>query len=339
LKKRLDLGAIDAAIKVHQAFVFIKPHAVTDKTKEVVAKGLRDAGCVIVSEGSIAAETIDEKMLIDNHYGAIANRAVKQDPKDMLVPEKAQEGFKELFGLSWKDALESGKVYNAMDAAKKLGITGNEIGDKYDTLEKGKTIIKFGGGFYCGYFKSDDMYVINGFYMGMRGKFTTPGESIHYYTVEFMAGALSWEKFRAEVLGATDPNEAPAGALRNVILKQWKALGLKSQPNTGDNGLHASASPYEALAERMNWLGVNPSRDTYGKAMLANGITVRTIKEWSSDPAVKGASLFDQLEDMTSADCLKKSVELSRKERKPREPREKKEKKEEEKKEEEKKEE
>ena len=27
-----------------------------------------------------------------------------------------------------------------------------------------------------------------------------------------------------------------------------------AKPNTGDNGVHASASPFEALAERMNWV-------------------------------------------------------------------------------------
>jgi hypothetical protein len=35
-------------------------------------------------------------------------------------------------------------------------------------------------------------------------------------------------------------------------------LGLQYCPNVGDNGVHASASPFEALAERMNWLKVEP---------------------------------------------------------------------------------
>lgn len=56
------------------------------------------------------------------------------------------------------------------------------------------------------------------------------------------------------VLGPTDPTAAPEGSLRNMILKDWEALGLAYEPNTGDNCVHASASPFEGLAERMNWL-------------------------------------------------------------------------------------
>ena len=37
--------------------------------------------------------------------------------------------------------------------------------------------------------------------------------------------------------------------------KNWKEYGLAEIPNVGDNAVHASASPFEALCERMNWLG------------------------------------------------------------------------------------
>jgi hypothetical protein len=185
------------------------------------------------------------------------------------------------------------------------------------------------------------------------------------YTVEWNPAKLSWKKFRNEVLGPTDPVDAPTSSLRGQILANWKELvrscavwllvlllllhlillvsffffpllffflffflffllflsfffppllpllffscfffffflfffffsfllfflfffffcfvfilvaivfthlmsplrmythenlfqGLKEVPNVGDNGVHASASPFEALAERLNWLG------------------------------------------------------------------------------------
>ena len=83
-----------------------------------------------------------------------------------------------------------------------------------------------------------------------------PGVSIYYYVVEWDAKAVSWEEFRGSVLGPTDPADAPADSLRGLIMSKWQELGLASQPDVGDNGVHASASPFEALAERMNWLGV-----------------------------------------------------------------------------------
>merc|ERR1712066_191528 len=140
----------------------------------------------------------------------------------------------------------------------------------------------------------------------MRSAFTEPGRSIHYYTVEWDESSLSWEDFRGKVLGPTDPKEAPADSLRGTILKDWKALGLKSEPNVGDNGVHASASPFEALAERMNWLGERIDRDPFGKSLLKAGIPAGTIRDWAKDPQVTfgpipmARSLFDTLEDTNS---------------------------------------
>ncbi|CAK9003646.1 unnamed protein product [Durusdinium trenchii] len=176
----------------------------------------------------------DKKKLIDIHYGAIAAKAVMMKPKDLTVQEKSQEEFEKQFGVKWSKVMEDGLVYNAMDGAKKLGITADEMGKKYDALKKGEGIIKFGGGFYCG--KVDDIYVINGFYMNMRSKFTAPGTSIYYYEVEWPTEKMSWADFRGKLLGPTDPASAPEGSLRQMIYSQWSDLGLKAQPDTGDNG-------------------------------------------------------------------------------------------------------
>jgi len=159
------------------------------------------------------------------------------------------------------------------------------------------------------------IFVINGFYMAMREKYTTPGTSIYYYLVEWDPAKLSWEDFRGKVLGATDPKDATDGALRKEIFKTWKALGLKSEPNVGDNGVHASASPFEAMAERLNWLGATLETDAFGKAMIASGIPKATIMAWTKDPQVpfegKKASLFDLLEDLDYDECLAKAQAIA----------------------------
>eukprot|EP01126_Amoeba_proteus_P005019 TRINITY_DN11656_c1_g1_i3.p1 TRINITY_DN11656_c1_g1~~TRINITY_DN11656_c1_g1_i3.p1 ORF type:complete len:149 (-),score=34.71 TRINITY_DN11656_c1_g1_i3:37-483(-) len=147
--------------------------------------------------------------------------------------------------------------------------------------------------------------------MSMRAKFVTPGTSIHFYSVEFSPEALSWKDFRGKVLGPTDPAEAPEDSLRGTILKNWETLGLKHVPNVGDNGVHASASPFEGLAERSNWLGKKVENDAFGQALIKVGISVDTIKAWSVDPQVKKRSLFDALEDLDYADCITKAQELN----------------------------
>jgi hypothetical protein len=88
--------------------------------------------------------------------------------------------------------------------------------------------------------------------------------------------------------------------------------------------VHASASPFEGLAERTNWLGVAIADDPFGKVLLAAGIPEATIKKWSSDPQVtydaetakstgkpKG-SIFDALEDLDYEACLDKCVAISK---------------------------
>lgn len=120
-------------------------------------------------------------------------------PKDLNVPDKGQDDFKKAFGLSWKDAVKQGKVLNASQACKvraslrrvlcflfvdtsvprrlsaahrllcllppsltpqTLGINGNDLDGLWSKLKRGKDLIKFGGGFYCG--QIGDKFVING---------------------------------------------------------------------------------------------------------------------------------------------------------------------------------
>merc|ERR1719464_765040 len=152
-----------------------------------------------------------------------------------------------------------------------------------------KKLVKMGGGFYCGLIEiegKEPVYIFNGFFMAMRSKFTKPGSQIYYYSVEWDPKHLSWADFRGKVLGPTDPKDAPAGSLRGDILAQWQELGLSSEPNMGDNGMHASASPFEGLGERNNWLHLPIGKDMFGRQALGNEIPMKTIQEWSVDPQV-----------------------------------------------------
>lgn len=306
---------IEIAGKCQQAFVFVKPHACNDKVQDLVREKFAAAGIRIISEGDLDAETIDRDMLIDNHYGAIAAKAVKLDPSELNVPAKGKAAFKKAFGLSWDDAVAKGYVMNAAQAAKKLGASAEEMDARWSKLSRGKTLLKFGGGFYCGKL-GDNLFVMNGFYMNMRAVYTTPPAKLHWYTVQWPTGLLSWADFREKVLGATDPSTAAEGSLRRTILDNYTELGLEGKPDTGSNGMHASASPFEALAERMNWTGVEVTEDPYGRALIAAGVSEATIKEWTQDPQVtfngEKGSLFDLLEDLDSDTVLAKAANVAK---------------------------
>jgi len=291
------------------AFVFLKPHAVTDKVKELVSKRFEEQSITVQKEGSLLAEDIDKKKLIDSHYYAIASKATLLKPTQLNIPK---DKFKEFFGLEWDAAVKDDKVFNAMDACEKLGLTADELDKEWANTKKNKKLVKFGGGFYCGLVEvkgKEPIYVFNGFFMSMRAKFVEPGTSIYYYVVEWDQEALAWEDFRGKVLGPTDPVTAPPTSLRGEIFKDWKSLGLAYVPNVGDNAVHASASPFEALAERINWLGYRPHRDAFGKQLLKVA-TRAQIKEWCNDPQVTYGpmpikkSLYDSLEDTDTDYCL-----------------------------------
>eukprot|EP00746_Dinoflagellata_sp_MGD_P164913 gnl/MRDRNA2_/MRDRNA2_93864_c0_seq1.p1 gnl/MRDRNA2_/MRDRNA2_93864_c0~~gnl/MRDRNA2_/MRDRNA2_93864_c0_seq1.p1 ORF type:complete len:414 (+),score=102.63 gnl/MRDRNA2_/MRDRNA2_93864_c0_seq1:97-1242(+) len=296
----------------NSAFVFVKPHANTDTVNAVVKEQLAAKGIQILKEGSISGEDIDKKKLIDQHYYAIASKATILKPAEVTVPN---DKFKAQFGIDWADALSSGKAYNAMDACEYFGVDAAELGKIWVAAGEAKKCVKLGGGFYCAELSQGDKsaYVLNAFFMAMRGKFVAPGSSIHYYSVTFDSRKLSWADFRGQVLGPTDPAKAPEGSLRGKILAGWEGMGLKAEPNGTDNGVHASASPFEGFAERMNWLGVSPEEDEFGAQLLAAGVLKETIKAWSVDPRVKiseteEGSLFDNLEDINSDVCLEKAV-------------------------------
>lgn len=300
----------------NKAFVFIKPHAVTEATKDLVKNTLESKGITILTEGSIASEKIDEELLIDQHYYAIASKATILKPKELNVPV---DKFKAKFGLEWEDALAKGLVFNAMDACEELGLDSMGLDVEWAKSKDADKLVKFGGGFYCGLVDSvagkEPIYVFNGFFMAMRNKFTAPGLAIHYYVVEWDAATLPWADFRGKVLGPTDPASAPAESIRGMIMSDWKELGLKTEPTTGDNGVHASASPLEGLGERANWLKMPLEKDDFATALVAAGVSLETIRLWSVDPVVpygdgaKG-SVFDKLEDLDADECVAAAVLL-----------------------------
>jgi len=214
-----------------------------------------------------------------------------------------------------------GKAVNATAALEKFGCDADELDKMWGAAKKAGNLVKLGGGFYCGKMEKDGkgpFYVFNGFFMTMRAGFVKEGASIYYYVVEWDPDDLAWADFRGKVLGPTDPADAPKDSLRGGALADWKNLGLESAPNTGENCVHASASPFEGLAERMNWLGNKAERDVWGKELLSAGVRMKTIKEWTLDPAVQYGdkqnptlkSIWDTLEDMDTRPCIEKCVEI-----------------------------
>lgn len=192
-------AACDATKLLNSAFVFVKPHANTLATQQMVTNKFAGAGITILSEHDIDGETIDEKKLIDQHYYAIASKATILPASEIPVPT---DKFQDAFGESWETVLAEKRACNAMEACSRFDCTPQELNDAW--LQASDKVVKFGGGFYCGPVSvkgQAPLYVFNAFFMTMRGKFVAPGSSIHCYVVEWDPNTMSWETFRNEFLG------------------------------------------------------------------------------------------------------------------------------------------
>lgn len=308
----------------NRAFVFVKPHACVSggAIEELVRRKFADEGFSIVAEGSLDSKTIEERKLVDRHYGAIASKASLLQPAETHPPQAAKEQFGMKFNVSWEVAVEQGLVLNALDACKKLGIDGDEMARRWNEAKDNRHLLKFAGGFYCAQISaapstpiSSDLYVINGFYMKMRDAYTLPGAKIHYFDVEWERDTLTWSDFRQLVLGATDPSIAAPGSLRCLIKEQWQALGLQESPTISNNGVHASASPFEAMVERANWLELSMESDPLSQALLAAGLSLDLQRDWSQDVQVpfegKTTSIFDLLEDLDTWPLLGRAARIA----------------------------
>ena len=139
-----DAETCDAPTKLsNSAFVFVKPHANTEATRQLVVDKLTKAGVSILSETDIGGTEIDKRGLIDQHYYSIASKATILPAKKIPVPA---EKFEDAFGESWQLVLREKRAYNAMEACKMFDCTPAELNDAWQKAEA----VKFGGGFYCG---------------------------------------------------------------------------------------------------------------------------------------------------------------------------------------------
>mmetsp|Transcript_112793 Transcript_112793/g.217247 ORF Transcript_112793/g.217247 Transcript_112793/m.217247 type:complete len:498 (+) Transcript_112793:51-1544(+) len=298
---------------LNQAFVFVKPHAVTQIMIDTTRQMLLDYGISIVYEGDLTSDVIDERKLIDQHYYAIASKATILTPDQLPVNDAK---FQAAFGIPWESALPL--AYNAMDGMQALDSNVQEITQLWSAAKDNKKLVKLGGGFYCGLLEKpgfQPIYVFNAFFMNMRNEYVTPGSSIHFFSVQWDQNVIPWADFRGKVLGPTDPSTAPPDSIRGMLYANWQALEITALPNTGTNGVHASASPMEGLYERMNWLGIPCAEDPFGSYLLQIGVPQDFIDYCATDPQVtlpdgKTGSIWDFLEDSDATECVDKFVQV-----------------------------
>lgn len=300
----------EAPVK-NRALVFIKPHAVTEKTISFVEEFLGQHQIQLSEARRITAKQISRQGIVDKHYFAIARTAVFSTPEEYQLGEGAKRKFAEAFGIGWDAAVEKGKILNSVDAQERLGhISGIELNELWKQAQQ----TKLAPGLYAGYFEQQGFYVINGFYPGQREVFTSEGAEVVLYEAEFDPAEVSWGQFRGQIIGATDPAKAVQGSLRNLLLERYTELGQTAKPEMSRNGVHASAGPLEGLRERMVWLGTKLRKTPFAAALLERGMSPDRLNELLENPVVQldgqSGPVFDLTEDIDADAAVEKLFEL-----------------------------
>ena len=227
----------EASTLLNSALVFIKPHAYSSSVKDLVKRKLKSIPSLVIKcEADITGRRIDDKKILDSHYHSIAKRACTIDPAADVSTHNAEstnnfprDKFQSFFLETYSKVVSEKRVMNAKTACERYHLSPTQLEELWRKAEQDNKVCKLGGGFYCGLIvqlpsssNSDaspvsSIYVINGFYMSLREKFTKSNVVIHCYEVLWDAKYLSWREFRSNVIGCTDPSKAAEGSLRRQI--------------------------------------------------------------------------------------------------------------------------
>lgn len=295
----------------NEAFMFIKPHGQVPAMRKFVLDELKAHGVEVSANGELGGVQIDREGLIDAHYAAIALYAMKTKPTDLPLEVATKEQFQQKYGKNWDAACKKDEVMNLAQVMTHFKASSADIKKAFEAAKGEDLGMKLMPGCYVALLKGyKNVFVVNGFYGEMRSHFTDPSAKVSWFAVSWDEKALSWSAFRSRVLGATDPTRAEESSIRAKILAQRGALGLTFTPNTGTNCVHASASPLEALNERLIWLRSNLVEDSFATALLRAGFTEKQIRKMLDNPTINGKPLFDLVEDTNTSDCVDKLIEL-----------------------------
>mmetsp|Transcript_6424 Transcript_6424/g.7799 ORF Transcript_6424/g.7799 Transcript_6424/m.7799 type:complete len:269 (+) Transcript_6424:82-888(+) len=212
---------------LNNAVVFLKPHVCSNEAAETLVKDhLSSHSIQILSRQVIPAEVIEQKGMIDKHYGTIAANAYEIKPAQLIptLRDSIKENFSEKFGQSISEVEANGGLVNLGDYLANNEDEGVE--SVFEQWQKNNdTLFKLAPGTYCA--KMDNgMLVVNGFYGQLRQKYIAPGVELVVYKVQFDGEKVPWEEFRGSVIGATNPEKAVKGSLRQKFLESYEELGV-----------------------------------------------------------------------------------------------------------------
>jgi hypothetical protein len=152
--------------------------------------------------------------------------------------------------------------------------------------------------------------ILNPFHPYQLVPYTTPGHGI---VVIEGRSRTPWRDLRSKLTGATNPLDAETGSIRNRLMENADAIGLKSV-GPGTNGIHLSAGALEGMVEIVRFFSDEDRplvhADTSFGRLLAQGPGGPQIDQLAQNILLnvdgEQVSTFDLTEELDAAEALKK---------------------------------
>lgn len=296
------------AVNVENEFLLIlKPELLTDFIKphfedilHFMVEKFNEYGIHVSNARIINAKYLDTYDVMAKHYGVI--NAAARNFKVMISPEVSST-FKQIYGLEITEAPVAGSL--------ELLKQGTMDSSTLNALWKDCEIQRLAGGIYSGKvrFNGNDLYIVNGFHPPQLDHFIAEGRMIVTMNI---AGNLSWEKARNELIGNTYPEKASPESIRGSLFQKYGKFGF-DHVSYVLNSVHLSAGPLEGLLELQrfnstieNEAGIDAF--VFGK-MLQKEFSTEQLHTILANPTVEykgqSISLFDLTELKNSEEAVR----------------------------------
>lgn len=284
---------------MNQAFAFIKPHVMGVSAVCVeIERCLASGGIEVLFRRELSGSEVAHRGLVDRHYAANARVGICRDPAALPVSVAARTTFAAVFNEDWDAAVAAGRVISGLVMQERLGVDGETL----NRLWNKQPLQKLAGGLYVAHFPEQGVYVLNGFYPSIREIFTQSSARMLLMVLAFDERHLPWRRFRNDLIGTTNPAQAAAGSIRGSLYRRQAEFGISVTYR--ENVIHASASSFEALTEKLLWLPDWPlAREPLWQALLPHSVTARHLAAWrEANPLITldgcTATLLDLLENL-----------------------------------------
>ena len=297
---------------LNRSLLYVKPHANKREMCDFIRQYLVNKKCKVLNEGSISSANLRESFEVQ--YSDLSKKAIVLEPHECPLSSESMMEFEKKFKIAWSVAVRKKLVQSSRGSCELLDIPPSTLSEAWMECVSNGKMVKLGRGFYCGLIDTipnkPPLFCINGFFMAMRAEYLADNASVHYFLVEWDNAAMSWSDFRKNVIGGTNPSLARPESLRSLMNARWEDLGLARPLDMMRNGLHASASAFEALVERATWLQMSAESDALGAELIDLGLTSEGMMDWVANVSVKGKPVFDHMDDKGRRECVETAQQL-----------------------------